>query len=485
MTTMVPPAPACSRCSTLESELAELRAQNAQLRDQLGMPQKPKGGAANGEEEDEKESLSETLSFSPFSRVELQRYGRQMLVKEFGAKAQLKLRAASVLLIGVGGLGSPAAMYLAAMGVGTLGIVDDDHVDRSNLHRQVLHDEQGARGREKKVASARKRLLGLNPLAQCVVYPTRFTAANALELVGDYDVVVDASDNIGTRYLVNDVCARLHKPLVSGSALGLEGQVTVFTYQDDENAAGCYRCLYPTPPRVARSCAENGVIGVVPGVIGCLQAMETVKIITGMGEPLVGAQCFYDAYDGQFRRLKIGKKRNPECLSCGGHTKDHKIVALDTSLLVEGGCADGAEIIEDLGPEFRISAEEFAKVRKAALAGDERSVVRDRYALLDTRARTQFEMVHFPEAVNIPTAQLMKQDPTQVIESLQGEATSPTADQRPLDAKRTFVICRRGVDSVKVTRWLIDHGVQHVFSINGGYTEYAKEGGVDPTFPMY
>ncbi|KAG6977124.1 hypothetical protein JG688_00000671 [Phytophthora aleatoria] len=475
--------PACSRCSELEHELAELRAHNAQLQSQLEIYEEPREVDAEDHEDDTGESLSETLKYSPFSKVELQRYGRQMLVKEFGVKAQVKLGAASVLLIGVGGLGSPVAMYLAAMGVGTLAIVDDDRVDRSNLHRQILHDEKGAREREKKVESAKRRLLELNPLLKCVVYRTRLTATNALKLVGDCDVVVDASDNVGTRYLANDACARQHKPLVSGSALGLEGQVTVFTYKSDVNATGCYRCLYPTPPGVAMSCAENGVVGVVPGVIGCLQAMETVKIITGVGEPLVGVQCFYDAYDGQFRRLKIGKKRNPDCPSCGGHVAEHSVgVPIPASLLVEVTCTDGAAVVDDLGPQFRISGEEFANVRKAALVvkdGKEQSTMQDSYALLDTRAHTQFEIVHFPEAVNVPTAQLMKQDPTQVIASLHGVPTDAIA------AKRTFVICRRGVDSVKVTRWLVDHGIQNVFNVNGGYTEYTMEGGVDPTFPMY
>ncbi|KAG1710932.1 hypothetical protein DVH05_013652 [Phytophthora capsici] len=431
------------------------------------MLQCSRGMASTGQKEHNEEHFPAISTFSSFSRTELQRYGRQMLVKDFGVKAQLKLRAASVLLVGVGGLGSPVAMYLAAMGVGKLTIVDGDHVDRSNLHRQVLHDEQGAREREKKVQSAKRRLLGLNPLLKCMVYPTRFTTANALKLVEENDIVVDASDNVSTRYLVNDACSRLRKPLVSGSALGMEGQVTVFTYQGDEHSTGCYRCLYPTPPKVAMSCAENGVVGVVPGVIGCLQAMETVKVITGVGEPLVGVQCFYDAYDGQFRRLKIGKKRNPDCLSCG----DQKTMALDASLLGEGVCSDDTELVDSLGPEFRVSTEEFSKVRNAV--GKEGR----EYVLLDTRAATQFEMVHFPEAVNIPTAQVMKQEPNQVIERLRGAESkiSPSV-------KQTFVICRRGVDSVKVTKWLVDHGIPNVFNINGGYTEYAKE---DPTFPMY
>ncbi|CAH0475809.1 unnamed protein product [Peronospora belbahrii] len=228
-----------------------------------------------------------------------------MLVKKFGVKAQLKLQIAKVLLIGVGGLGSPAAMYLAAMGVDTLAIVDDDHVDR--------------------------------------MYP--MPAANALKLVGEYDVVVDASDNVDTRYLVNDACAR----------------------------------------------SQNGVLGAVPGVIGCLQAMETVKIICNVGEPLV--------------------EEKPGLSVLWKHvasSENHEMVPIEISPLVEGNCTNGGEIIDDLDPVFSISAEEFAKVRKA------KQEERDSYLLLDTRGRIQFEMVHFPEAVNIPTDELMRQDPAHV-----------------------------------------------------------------------
>ena len=471
---------ACACCLALNNELDDLRAQNSLLLAQLRNLQRYTKAAAKSQDNKNEEHVADTLMYSPFSRKELQRYGRQMLVKEFGVNAQLKLRAARVLLIGVGGLGSSAAIYLAAMGVGTLAVVDDDHVDRSNLHRQILHDEQGAEKHEKKVDSAKRKLQEMNSLLRCTVYPMRFTAANALKLVREHDVVIDASDNVGTRYLVNDACARLRKPLVSGSALGLEGQVTVFTYQDGEYATGCYRCLYPTPPRVALSCAENGVLGVVPGVIGCLQAMETIKIISGIGEPLVGVQCFYDAFNGQFRHLKIAKKRNLDCLTCGKHvavSRNRDMIPVDASLLVEDNCTDKVVLIDDLDPAFSITAEEFAKVRKAE---------RDTYVLLDIRARIQFEMVHFPEAVNIPTVELMRHDPAQVIRSLQNSITGTTAEQRPsLSAKQTFVICRRGVDSVKVIRWMIQHGISDVFNISGGYTEYAKEGGVDSGFPMY
>lgn len=478
---MTTPGAGCAHCSAVQAELAELRATNAQLRSQLEALQNsatrestmcPQAPQAVNNGDHAGKMLQESIC-SPFSKLELQRYGRQMLVKEFGVPAQLKLRAARVLVIGAGGLGSPVAMYLAAMGVGTLGIVDDDRVDRSNLHRQVLHDELAARQQEKKVVSAQRRLQEQNPLVRCVAYDTRFTAANALELVDAYDVVVDASDNVGTRYLVNDACARLQRPLVSGSALGLEGQVTVFTYRKDDNATGCYRCLYPTPPRVARSCADNGVLGVVPGVIGCVQAMETVKVITGVGEPLLGVQCFYDAYDGKFRHLKISKKRNPDCLSCG--VSCEKSLSPVSGLLVEGVCTDTAAHATDIGSDFHISVEDFAKLRESASPTEENTP--KTYALLDTRAPNQFEMVHFPEAVNIPFAQLIQRDPAQVVQSL-------LEDKRG-DHPTVFVICRRGVDSMRATRWLVASGLRDVRNVDGGYTKYAKREGVHPEFPMY
>ncbi|TDH65725.1 hypothetical protein CCR75_006714 [Bremia lactucae] len=479
---------ACAGCSSLMSELVKLRIKYKKLQSKLHLLEKTPVALSNDQKDVNQGTPVPTSPYSAFSRVELQRYGRQMLVKEFSVKAQLKLRAARVLLIGVGGLGSPVAMYLAAMGVGTLAIVDNDHVDRSNLHRQILHDEKGARDCEKKVLSAKRRLLELNPLLQCIVYPTRFTTTNALNLVKEYDVVIDASDNAGTRYLVNDACAQLQKPLISGSALGFEGQVTVFTYRDDANATGCYRCLYPKPPLLSRSCAENGVIGVVPGVIGCLQAIETVKVITGVGEPLVGVQCFYDAFDGKFRHLKMKKKRNPQCLSCSRQSillkNGSEMAPVDSSRFVQDVVCDDKSACLDL--KFQVSAEEFANIRTAAFAQDIKQNERgSRYVLLDTRSPCQFEMVHFPEAVNIPTNKLMKTDPMEVLATLHGVPTSEFIKQLSRTAKRTYVICRRGVDSIKVTQWLLDRGIPNVFNITGGYTEYSKEGGVDPTFPMY
>ncbi|TYZ62934.1 hypothetical protein PybrP1_003314 [[Pythium] brassicae (nom. inval.)] len=409
-------------------------------------------------------------ALSPLTRAELQRYGRQMLVSDLGVERQLRLRRASVLVLGVGGLGSPVALYLAAMGVGRLGLVDDDRVERSNLHRQVAHDESSIG--ELKVRSAQRRIASLNPDAHIEAIATRFTAANALALVARFDIVVDASDNVATRYLANDACAAEGKPLVSGSALGLEGQVTVFPLHDPAHQGGCYRCLYPKPQpsAAAMSCAENGVVGVVPGVIGCLQAMETVKVITGLGKPLVGVQCFYDAYDGQFRHLKIGHRRRSDCSACSASAR------LNRQLRAEELLCAADDLPPELPAEHRVSVHEFAALRSEST---------NLYTLLDTRSRSQFDMVHFPEAVHIPFERLRSahaRDWTSLRALVEPALPAPVREQPP-ETRRTLVVCRRGIDSAFVTQWLIDSGVATVANVDGGYEAYAQQ--VDPTFPMY
>lgn len=520
-------AAACARCSSLEEQLSALQRENDALREQLARIKGNEVAVNNSDNALSSDTMSENKlimgtpsfdtnndsdsdltaaslpspvsaphppvnTFSPMTRSELQRYGRQMLVKEFGGVAsQLKLRSAKVLVVGVGGLGSPVALYLAAMGVGHLGLVDDDRVERSNLHRQVIHDESTLH--EAKVTSAIKRIAKLNPDVYCEAYPIRLNGVNVLELVMQYDVVVDASDNVATRYLVNDACALARKPLVSGSALGLEGQVTVFTFSDDDDAlaseSGCYRCLYPKPQpsAAAMSCSENGVLGVVPGVIGCLQAVETIKVLTGFGEPLMGVQCFYDAYDGQFRRLKIGTKRRSDCAACSPSARlqfssSSSSPQLRAEQLV---CADASATVS-LAPEHYISAKDFGTFRKNNNCSS--------YVLLDTRARNQFDMVHFPEAVHMPFESFVKQeqqqcgDPQSLIGQFLQRPTSETsnsAHQKTTTTypNRTFVICRRGVDSMVVTQWLVTNGVVNVQNVDGGYIEYARS--VDQSFPMY
>ena len=258
------------------------------------------------------------------------RYSRHLLLPEVGNEGQQRLLASRVLVVGAGGLGSPAALYLAAAGVGTLGIVDSDVVDVTNLQRQILHntDRLGRR----KVDSARQTLNALNPDVQITAIPDRLTAANVLDLLADYDVVVDGADNFPTRYLINDASLHLRIPVVHGSVFRFEGQASVFApYQGP-----CYRCLFaePPPPELAPSCAEAGVLGVVPGIIGSIQATETIKFLLGIGEPLIGKLLTYDALDQDFRVLRF--RRDPECPACADEAQPPRIVEYDAQCLPAG-----------------------------------------------------------------------------------------------------------------------------------------------------
>ena len=256
-----------------------------------------------------------------FSPEQQRRYSRHFLLPEIGEKGQEKLLNAKVLLIGAGGLGSPAAFYLAAAGVGTIGIIDDDVVDDSNLQRQILHSTE--RIGMSKVESARQVLGDLNPDVNIVGHETRLTRENALQIFSEYDIIVDGADNFATRYLVNDACVILGKPNVHGSIFRFEGQTTVF----DAEHGPCYRCLFPDPPPpdLAPNCAEAGVLGVLPGTIGVLQATETIKLITGIGTPLTGRLLLYDALDATFREMRLQK--DPDCPVCGNANFDADSIA--------------------------------------------------------------------------------------------------------------------------------------------------------------
>ena len=251
--------------------------------------------------------------------AERERYGRHLLIPEVGEEGQIRLLESKVLLIGAGGLGSPAAFYLAAAGVGTLTLIDDDVVDRSNLQRQILHVDE--RVGTPKVDSARQTLHALNPAIQINTRQERLTSANVDEILAGHDVVVDGSDNFATRYLVNDACVKHGIPNVHGSIFRFEGQLSVFWPGYEARRGPCYRCLFPEPPppELAPSCAEAGVLGILPGVIGTLEAVETVKVLLGIGDPLVGRLSVYDALDQRFTELKVD--RNPECPCCGDNAK--------------------------------------------------------------------------------------------------------------------------------------------------------------------
>jgi molybdopterin/thiamine biosynthesis adenylyltransferase/rhodanese-related sulfurtransferase len=277
-----------------------------------------------------------------FSPAELVRYARHLTLTEVGVKGQERLRRARVLIVGAGGLGSPAALYLAAAGVGTIGIVDADVVELSNLQRQILHGT-GNLGRPK-ADSARERLRELNPEVEVVTHAVRLTSANGLDILGAYDICLDGSDNFPTRYLVNDASVLLRKPYVYGSVFRFDGQVSVFAAPDGP----CYRCLFsePPPPDLVPNCAEAGVLGVLPGLVGSLQALEAIKRILGIGEPLVGRLLLIDALKVQFREIQV--RRDPACAVCGDHPSVTRLIDYDAYCMVSGEVGGGESEVEVL-----------------------------------------------------------------------------------------------------------------------------------------
>src|ERR1700690_3451791 len=268
-------------------------------------------------------TITEAAALPELSTDDLSRYSRHLILPEVGTEGHGRIKAARVLCVGTGGLGSPLALYLAAAGIGTLGLVDFDVVDASNLQRQIIHSTKDI-GR-KKLDSAEEKLVALNPALNVVKHDTMLSSANALDILKDYDIVADGTDNFPTRYLVNDACVLLKKPNVYGSIFRFEGQATVFAFP----GGPCYRCLYPEPPPpgLVPSCAEGGVLGILPGMIGIIQATELVKLILGAGEPLVGRLLLYNALDMSFRELKIRKDKN--CPICGEHPTIKELIDYD------------------------------------------------------------------------------------------------------------------------------------------------------------
>ena len=280
------------------------------------------------------------------SKEEITRYSRHLIMPEVGMDGQLKLKQAKVLCIGTGGLGAPLGLYLAAAGVGRIGLVDFDKVDLSNLQRQILFDTNDI-GRPK-IEAATNRLRNLNPDIQIDNFETRLTSENALDILKDYDIVVDGTDNFPTRYLVNDACVILGKPNVYGSIFRFEGQITIFGYP----GGPCYRCLYPEPPPpgLVPSCAEGGVLGVLPGIVGAIQAAETLKLIIGKGEPLVGRLLLFDALAMRFRELKL--RKNPECPVCGGHPTITKLIDYEEFCGIRGeeSASPAQAVVPEIAP---------------------------------------------------------------------------------------------------------------------------------------
>ncbi len=386
------------------------------------------------------EHLTEPVTLS---REEILRYSRHLIMPEVGMEGQLRLKRARVLCVGSGGLGAPLALYLAAAGVGRLGLVDFDRVDFTNLQRQVLYGTSDV-GRPK-LEAAQQRLADLNPEIEIVPYETRLTSENALDILEPWDIVVDGTDNFPTRYLVNDACVLLGKPNVYGSIFRFEGQVSVFGMPEGP----CYRCLYPEPPPpgLVPSCAEGGVLGVLPGIIGSLQAMEVLKLILGIGQPLVGRLLLFDALAMRFRELRL--RRNPDCPVCGERPTIRQLIDYEEFCGIRGEEAPArVTAVPEIAPR---------ELYQRLQSGED-------IFILDVREPHEYQICNLGGYL-IPLGEL----PRRVHE---------------LDSARTIVAhCRSGKRSAEAVDFLRRVGFTRVWNLRGGILAWADE--VDPTVPKY
>jgi sulfur-carrier protein adenylyltransferase/sulfurtransferase len=377
------------------------------------------------------------------SNEEILRYSRHLIMPEVGMQGQQKLKAARVLCIGTGGLGSPLALYLAAAGVGTLGLVDFDVVDYTNLQRQIIHSTPDV-GRPK-LDSAEEKLRALNPYVDIRKFETRLTSANALEIFREFDVIADGTDNFPTRYLVNDACVLTGKPNVYGSIFRFEGQASVFATKDGP----CYRCLYPEPPPpgLVPSCAEGGVLGILPGLVGIIQATEAIKLILGAGEPLIGRLLMVDALAMSFRTLKL--RKNPECPACGAHPTIKKLIDYEQFCGIPAAAhQEPAVNANDITPE---------ELKRRLDAGEDLFV-------LDVREPNEYQIANLGGYL-IPLGDLPKR-------------------VHELDSSREIVAhCKMGGRSAKAVDFLRQAGFRKVRNLTGGITAWSEK--VDPKVPKY
>lgn len=382
---------------------------------------------------------------TPLDRDEILRYSRHLLMPEVGLEGQETLKSSSVLIVGTGGLGSPVSMYLAAAGVGKIGLVDYDVVDFTNLQRQIVHGTRNIG--ERKVDSARDRLLDINPDIEVVTYDEPFTSENALRIAEPYDVIVDGTDNFPTRYLINDVSVFTGKPNVYGSIFRFEGQVSVFWAEKGP----CYRCIFPEPPPpgLVPSCAEGGVFGVLPGTIGTLQATETIKLLLDIGEPMIGTLLLYDALDLRFDRVKL--KKHPECKVCSPHPEVTELIDYEAFCGVPGHDHEEGR----LASEWEIGPRELAQKLES---GD---VIR----LIDVREPHELAISALPAADVIPLG------------SLAGKMhTLDSADE-------IVLFCKSGTRSARALELLAGAGFRKLKNLRGGINAWARE--VDPELPVY
>ncbi len=421
--------------------------------------------------------------FGDLNKEEIGRYGRQLIIPEFGMEGQRRLKAASVLIVGTGGLGSPLALYLAAVGVGRIGLVDYDVVDSSNLQRQIVHGESTVGAL--KVDSAEQRLRDINPFLQIDKYNVLLTSENAVEIITPYDVVIDGTDNFPTRYLVNDACVKLGKPNVYGSILRFEGQLSVFYAKEGP----CYRCMFPEPPPpgLVPNCAEAGVLGMLPGVIGTLQATEVVKIITGVGYVMVGRMLLYDALEMSFTTIKV--RKNPNCPVCGvkhedvqlidyeafcgvpahDHVTDNKVASPIVDLT---GVVMSEETLDLNAPVPQINVQEL----KARYDNQD-----DLY-ILDVRNPEEFEIAVLENTVKLPKPQIL----LAAQEIAAGRTTLEESILKDIPRDREIIVhCRSGVRSTDVIHVLRELGYdpKKLVNLEGGILAWAKQ--IDNTMPVY
>ncbi|MBW3576584.1 MAG: molybdopterin-synthase adenylyltransferase MoeB [Actinobacteria bacterium] len=378
----------------------------------------------------------------PLTNAEIARYSRHLIIPEVAIAGQERLKAAKVLLVGTGGLGSPLALYLAAAGVGTIGLVDADLVDESNLHRQVIHGQSDI-GR-RKVESARESIHEVNPFVDVRIHETYLTSDNALEIIEPYDLVIDGTDNFPTRYLVNDACVLLGKPNVYGSIFRFEGQVAVFYAREGP----CYRCMFPEPPPpgMVPNCAEGGVFGIICGTIGSAQATEALKLITGVGEPLIGRLALYDALDARWSYVRVAK--DPDCPVCSENPTVTELIDYEEFC---GVPAHDREQVIDALVDFEVLPAEY----------EER---KDQVVLLDVREPHEYQISRIPAATLIPKGEL----PGKLSE---------------LDPAREYVVhCKSGVRSLEAVKLMRGAGFR-ARSMRGGINAYARQ--IDPGIPVY
>ncbi len=382
---------------------------------------------------------------SPLSNDEILRYSRHLLIPEIGLEGQRKLKTSSALIIGTGGLGSPVCLYLAAAGVGRLGIVDYDVVEMTNLHRQVLHNSSEVGNR--KVESARARMVEINPYIQVDVYDEPFSSDNAVAISGPYQVIIDGSDNFPTRYLTNDLCVMTGKTNVYGAVFRFDGQASVF----DARIGPCYRCLFPEPPPpgMVPSCADAGVLGVLPGTIGTIQATEAIKTLLGIGSSLAGRLLLYNALDMTFDSVEL--KKNPDCLVCGSNPKITSLIDYDEFCGVPGLKENNNPIMDPWEIE--------------ALTLKERIQQGDVLQLIDVREPHELHISQLKNAINIPLGDLA---------GILSQIDS---------TNEIILICKSGTRSRRALELLISAGFKRVKHLKGGINAWARE--IDPSLPVY